>query len=116
MRRDTLVVYPGVGATIRFKANNPGIWLFHCHTEFHVEAGMTATLIEAPDVMIARKPYLPASHKLACDSQNIPRTGNAAGNGKNWLDLTGLDKESSPSYYGAMITPPASNPYTGGAA
>lgn len=25
---------------IRFRANNPGTWLFHCHTESHLDRGM----------------------------------------------------------------------------
>lgn len=25
---------------IRFRANNPGVWLFHCHTESHLDRGM----------------------------------------------------------------------------
>ena len=25
---------------IRFPADNPGTWLFHCHVEFHAESGM----------------------------------------------------------------------------
>ncbi|KUJ17470.1 uncharacterized protein LY89DRAFT_584830 [Mollisia scopiformis] len=114
MRRDTVVVYPGVGVTLRFIANNPGVWLFHCHTEFHVEAGMTATFIEAPDVMVARKPYIPNSHKTACDSQNIPRSGNAAGNSADWTDTTGAPTDSSQTYYGALINGPTWNPYQGG--
>jgi iron transport multicopper oxidase len=116
MRRDTIIIYPGTGATIRFVANNPGIQLFHCHTEWHVETGLTATFIEAPDVMIARKPYIPNSHKTVCDVQKIPRTGNAGGNSKNWLDLSNSNTESSPTYYGALINPPATNPYQGGPA
>ncbi|KAG7285084.1 hypothetical protein NEMBOFW57_009704 [Staphylotrichum longicolle] len=36
-------------AVLRFKADNPGVWLFHCHIEWHVEMGLTATIIEAPD-------------------------------------------------------------------
>jgi iron transport multicopper oxidase len=115
MRRDTVVVYPGVGVTIRFIANNPGVWLFHCHTEFHVEAGMTATFIAGPDVMVVGKPYIPDSHKTACDAQNIPRKGNAGGNSNNWLDLSNANTEPSQTYFGALINPPAVNPYTGGA-
>ncbi|KAH8881047.1 hypothetical protein GQ53DRAFT_668634 [Thozetella sp. PMI_491] len=113
MRRDTVIVYPDTGATIRFVADNPGIQLFHCHTEWHVEAGLTATFLEAPDVMVARKPYIPNSHKTACDVQNIPRAGNAGGNKKNWLDLSGANTDTSPNYYGALINPPATNPYKG---
>ncbi len=112
-RRDTLVVYPDTGATIRFVADNPGIQLFHCHTEWHVESGMTATFLEAPDVMVARKPYIPNSHKTVCDVQGISRTGNAGGNKNNWLDLSAANTEPSQTYYGALINSPATNPYTG---
>jgi iron transport multicopper oxidase len=31
MRRDTVAVNPGSYAVIRFVADNPGVWLFHCH-------------------------------------------------------------------------------------
>lgn len=31
MRRDTLVVNPEGNFVIRFRADNPGVWLFHCH-------------------------------------------------------------------------------------
>jgi iron transport multicopper oxidase len=31
MRRDTIAVNPGSYAVIRFVADNPGVWLFHCH-------------------------------------------------------------------------------------
>ena len=31
IRRDTLVVYPNSHFVVRFKADNPGIWFFHCH-------------------------------------------------------------------------------------
>lgn len=32
---------PDGGYTIvRFVADNPGYWLFHCHIEFHAEVGM----------------------------------------------------------------------------
>lgn len=93
MRRDTVIVYPGGGATIRFRADNPGINLFHCHTEFHVESGLVATFIEAPDVLQSLKLYIPVSHRDACDKYGILRKGNAAGNSKNWLDLTGQNTE-----------------------
>ena len=28
-------------AILRFIAKNPGMWLFHCHIDFHSELGMT---------------------------------------------------------------------------
>lgn len=38
--KDTVTVPDGGYTVIRFLANNPGFWLFHCHIEFHVEVGM----------------------------------------------------------------------------
>lgn len=38
--KDTVTVPDGGYTIIRFLANNPGFWLFHCHIEFHVEVGM----------------------------------------------------------------------------
>jgi iron transport multicopper oxidase len=34
MRRDVIVVRPSGNLVIRFVADNPGIWLFHCHIEW----------------------------------------------------------------------------------
>lgn len=110
MKRDTVVVYGESSATLRFKANNPGVWLFHCHTEWHVESGLTATFIEAPDVLQASAPYIPNTHRTVCDALGIPRKGNAAGNTKTgtWTDTTGmLTNPPDPSTnFGAMVNPP----------
>ena len=108
MKRDTIVVYGGSSVTIRFRADNPGINLFHCHTEWHVENGLTATFIEAPDVLQSYRLYVPKSHKVACDRLKIPRKGNAAGNVKDWLDLRGANEEAEDParYWGAMVRPP----------
>lgn len=38
--KDTVTVPDGGYTIVRFVANNPGFWLFHCHIEFHVEVGM----------------------------------------------------------------------------
>ncbi len=38
--KDTVTVPVGGYTIIRFVADNPGIWLFHCHLEFHSEIGM----------------------------------------------------------------------------
>lgn len=37
---DTLNVLPGETYDIAFKANNPGLWMFHCHDLHHAAAGM----------------------------------------------------------------------------
>ncbi|XP_065567197.1 uncharacterized protein LOC136031488 isoform X1 [Artemia franciscana] len=38
--KDTVSVPDGGYAVVRFIADNPGYWLFHCHLSFHVEVGM----------------------------------------------------------------------------
>ncbi|KOB77130.1 Laccase 1 [Operophtera brumata] len=38
--KDTVTIPDGGYTVIRFIANNPGYWLFHCHIEFHAEIGM----------------------------------------------------------------------------
>ncbi|GFS09752.1 laccase 1, partial [Elysia marginata] len=38
--KDTVIVPDGGYTVIRFKADNPGVWLFHCHVELHAAMGM----------------------------------------------------------------------------
>ena len=108
MRRDTVIVYGGSSVTLRFVADNPGVYLFHCHTEWHVESGLTATFIEAPDVLQSYNLYVPVSHRDTCDMQKIPRKGNAAGNSKDYTNLDGAPTEPQDptTYWGANINPP----------
>jgi iron transport multicopper oxidase len=91
MQRDTVTVNPKSYVVIRFKADNPGVWLFHCHIEWHVVMGLIATIIEAPEEL--RGGSIPADHQTICKAQNIPLAGNAAGNTQNFLDLTGAFTE-----------------------
>ncbi|KAH7024677.1 Cupredoxin [Microdochium trichocladiopsis] len=48
VRRDTVVVWGNGEVVLRFRADNPGVWLFHCHIEWHVDSGLIATLVESP--------------------------------------------------------------------
>jgi FtsP/CotA-like multicopper oxidase with cupredoxin domain len=41
--RDTVLVPPGRRVTVVFDANNPGLWAFHCHLPYHLDAGMFTT-------------------------------------------------------------------------
>ncbi|KAI9230950.1 MAG: Cupredoxin, partial [Piptocephalis tieghemiana] len=51
IRRDTSTV-PGPGHTVlRFRADNPGVWAFHCHLEWHLQMGLVANLVEQPKVV-----------------------------------------------------------------
>lgn len=106
MRRDTVQMMAEGSITIRFVADNPGITLFHCHIEWHVEAGLTATFIEAPTELQASKPYIPVSHKNVCSAQGIAMKGNAAGNTKDYTNLAGQNTVASNNSWGSLISPP----------
>ncbi|KAI5468123.1 Cupredoxin [Mariannaea sp. PMI_226] len=92
IRRDTVVVLPEGYVVLRFEADNPGVWLFHCHIEWHVASGLMATFVEAP-LELQSTIELPKNHLEACISGNIPFKGNAAGRTGDLLDLSG---ENSP--------------------
>ncbi len=38
--KDTVTIPEGGYTIIRFVADNPGVWFFHCHLDFHSEIGM----------------------------------------------------------------------------
>ncbi|KAK3685034.1 multicopper oxidase like protein [Podospora appendiculata] len=98
VRRDTITVNPHSYAVLRFKADNPGVWLFHCHIEWHVEMGLTATMIEAPDKLQGMT--FPQDDINNCKTQNLPYQGNAAGNTQNFTDTTGFITVPPTTYEG----------------
>lgn len=95
MRRDTIVVYPNGFVVLRFKADNPGVWLFHCHIEWHVTSGLIATFIEDP-LTLQSTIELPKNHLAVCLSGDVPSKGNAAGNSDDFLDLSGENAPPPP--------------------
>ncbi|XP_042510376.1 laccase-7-like [Macadamia integrifolia] len=44
-KRNTVAVPAGGWAVIRFRADNPGTWIIHCHLETHLEFGLATVLI-----------------------------------------------------------------------
>lgn len=96
--KDTLSIQGSSYAVIRYQADNPGVWLFHCHIEWHVEMGLTATFIEAPEQL--RGLTFPQDQLDACEKQNIPTEGNAAGNTVDYTDTAGMRFVNPPTYTG----------------
>ncbi|KAF2084929.1 multicopper oxidase [Saccharata proteae CBS 121410] len=95
MRRDTLIVRPQSNFVVRFIADNPGIWFFHCHIEWHIASGLVATMIEAP-LALQESLTIPEDHWAACAAASVPTAGNAAGNTVDLYDLTGENKSPAP--------------------
>ena len=88
IRRDTVMLNKNAYAVFRFKADNPGVWLFHCHIEYHVESGLMATIIEAPEMLHKRNITVPKDHINTCKKYGQKYSGNAGGNLANPLDLS----------------------------
>jgi FtsP/CotA-like multicopper oxidase with cupredoxin domain len=44
VRKDTVNVLPSQPVEMVLQANNPGDWMIHCHSAYHLEAG-TATVL-----------------------------------------------------------------------
>jgi iron transport multicopper oxidase len=93
MRRDTILVHPNGNIALRFRSDNPGIWLFHCHIEWHVASGLIATIIESPlSVQSQLGGKIPQDHLHACKERDVPVKGNAAGNTLHLEDLKGENR------------------------
>ena len=46
--RDTFTVNPFSYVLLRFRADNPGIWMMHCHNDWHLNLGMAMIFLESP--------------------------------------------------------------------
>ena len=46
-RKDTVIVLPMQRLTVVLIADNPGLWMLHCHNTYHQEAGMMTSLKDA---------------------------------------------------------------------
>ncbi|KAL1643610.1 hypothetical protein SLS61_009155 [Didymella pomorum] len=78
LKRDGFVVPANGYIVLRFQANNPGVWFFHCHIDLHLVGGMAATIVEAPDKLQGQS--ISSASKGICGSK--PSSGNCnAGSG-----------------------------------
>jgi FtsP/CotA-like multicopper oxidase with cupredoxin domain len=44
LRKDTVLVLPMQTIEADLQADNPGVWAYHCHNQYHAETGMMTTL------------------------------------------------------------------------
>ncbi|KAK7903304.1 hypothetical protein LTR67_001322 [Exophiala xenobiotica] len=51
LKRDTIVIDAYGWVLIRFVADNPGLWAFHCHISWHMEAGLLMQFQSGSDIM-----------------------------------------------------------------
>lgn len=90
MVRDVIYVRPQSNFVIRFKADNPGIWFFHCHIEWHLLQGLAIVLVEDPlTIQATASQHMTENGQQVCRDAGIALKGNAAGNFEDFRDLTG---------------------------
>ncbi|THH31008.1 hypothetical protein EUX98_g3197 [Antrodiella citrinella] len=98
MKRDTVQVPSMNSVTLRIAADNPGVWMFHCHIEWHLEVGLAVLFIEAP-IEAQERNAVPQYLIDQCASQNIATSGNAAAH-SDPDDLVGLPAGPFPQILG----------------
>ncbi|OAV92302.1 hypothetical protein PTTG_03930 [Puccinia triticina 1-1 BBBD Race 1] len=62
--RDVHVVPGGSYIVMRIKAENPGVWIIHCHIDWHLAAGFAGMLVMQPDVL--KQTVLPQANQGLC--------------------------------------------------
>ncbi|KAJ9137388.1 Laccase [Coniochaeta hoffmannii] len=83
-RRDVATV-EGFGWTlIRFVADNPGVWLFHCHLAWHSESGMAMQFVSRLDML--GNWTLPEANARLCEVPVEELTKGAAPEDSVWYD------------------------------
>ncbi|KAF2670499.1 hypothetical protein BT63DRAFT_454688 [Microthyrium microscopicum] len=65
IRRDTQIVVPNGHIVFQYKADNPGLWPFHCHIPWHVSDGLVMNFLEHPD-KVRSLSTIPSAMKQTC--------------------------------------------------
>ncbi|KAL3232773.1 Iron transport multicopper oxidase FET3 [Nakaseomyces bracarensis] len=98
--RDTVYLNPQSSIVLRFKADNPGVWFFHCHIEWHLLQGLAIVLVEDPlGIQETQSQHLTPNGLQVCGNGNIQTAGNAAGNTDDLFNLKGqnIQQKAIPS-------------------
>lgn len=71
LRRDSASVEAFGWILIRIITDNPGMWAFHCHISWHLEAGLLMQFLTRPDVVGNWK--LPEANKQLCRAEGLEK-------------------------------------------
>jgi FtsP/CotA-like multicopper oxidase with cupredoxin domain len=66
LKRDTITAEGYGWVLLRFTADNPGVWLFHCHVIWHSEAGMGMQFVSRADDLRGLK--IPDEARKLCEA------------------------------------------------
>ncbi|KAA1094152.1 sphingosine N-acyltransferase lac1 [Puccinia graminis f. sp. tritici] len=64
LRKDTQVVGGGSYHVVRVQADNPGVWILHCHLGWHLGAGFAGMVVMQPSVL--RQKTAPEGNQRLC--------------------------------------------------
>ncbi|KAH8905016.1 hypothetical protein BR93DRAFT_882214 [Coniochaeta sp. PMI_546] len=84
VRRDVATVEAFGWSLIRFVADNPGVWLFHCHVAWHSESGMAMQFVSRLDML--GNWTLPAENRALCEAPVEELRKGAAPDDSIWYD------------------------------
>ena len=68
--RDTTRFRDRSWLVLRYIADNPGVWLIHCHVSMHVPGGMAAVIVEGQDIL-KQNFAVPAQTMRICKAAGI---------------------------------------------
>jgi len=85
-KRDVVVVPGNAFYVLRFYADNPGVWLFHCHINWHLANGLGATFIENSD-LVTGSVNVPAFITQQCPAVSIASSLSPALDWSRWSDI-----------------------------
>ncbi|KAI4162072.1 MAG: hypothetical protein LQ342_004242 [Letrouitia transgressa] len=83
-RRDVVLLPQNGYAIIAFKADNPGVWIMHCHIAFHASFGLALQIMENQQAAIGLWPSFRESEALNATRKTCETWNRWAGNCKNW--------------------------------
>lgn len=99
-RRDTVNIEPNSYGILRIRVEHPGIFLLHCHIDWHIPMGLVATFIQGPELLRNDLIQIPQDHLDACKAAGIPTQGNAAGNLDDPFNTDGMQTVHEIPYQG----------------
>jgi len=98
--RDTSSINMGSWLYLRFVADNPGVWLLHCHIGWHTQAGFVLTFIEGREHLIREQGALSKKHLQICPDPGHKSHGRDDHKGHHGDDYKGYREDDDKGHRG----------------
>lgn len=92
IRRDTFTLLPNGWTAIRFRADNVGVWPFHCVIPPHLVMGMEALVVVSPDKLDSPPP----GSRSCTDTSLANNEGDMSEENQNFTDVTSAASQVDP--------------------